>query len=83
MFVYKIPKLLNRMMLTKPEFAVDHLDYNGDISVILFSCCLLSVIWLDALESQGRFCYLAKSYKGLMRVSESDTWLAKIKMSKN
>ena len=51
MFVGKIPKILNRMMLFKREFIVEPLNYNWDTSLILFSCCILSVIWLDALES--------------------------------
>ena len=40
-------------MLIKLEFTVDGLKYNCDTPVILFLCCLLSAIWLDALESQG------------------------------
>ena len=28
MFVYKIPKILNRIMLFKPEFVADLLNYN-------------------------------------------------------
>ena len=42
MYVYKMPKLLIRIMLFMQEFAVDGLRYNFDIPVILFSCCILS-----------------------------------------
>ena len=53
MFVYKILKILKRMMLFKKEL-VDLLNYNWDTSVILFSCCwILSAIWLDVMESLG------------------------------
>ena len=71
MFVYKIIKILIRMLLWfKQELAVGH----WDTLVIVFSCCLLRAIWLDALESQGK----PNSAKGWMRVSELDTWLAKM-----
>ena len=40
----------NRMMLSKQEFIVNRLNCNW---IILFSCCLPSTIWLDALEFHG------------------------------
>ena len=42
--------LSNRMMLSKQEFIVNRLNCNW---IILFSCCLPSTIWLDALEFHG------------------------------
>ena len=43
----------NRMMLFKQKFVVDRLNYNWDTPVISFSCCLLSAIWLNSLESKA------------------------------
>ena len=51
--VCRIPNIINRIMFFKQEFIVDHLKYNWDTSVLLFLCCLQSVIWLDVLKSQG------------------------------
>ena len=57
------------MMLFKQELIVNPvcLNYNWDISDILFLRCLLSAIWLDALESQSTS---SKHYWNLPRVHE-------------
>ena len=41
------------MMIFKQEFIEDHLNYNSDTTVMLFSCYLLGAIWLDTLETRG------------------------------
>ena len=66
------------MMLFKQELIVNPvcLNYNWDISDILFLRCLLSAIWLDALDSQGTS---SNHYRNLPRVHEIwETWLVKI-----
>ena len=41
------------MVVFMQEYSVNLLNYNWITSVVLFSCCLLKAIWLDALEFQG------------------------------
>ena len=73
-FAYKIPKRYwIRMLLFMQKFIVDCFK-NIIETLTLFSCCLPSAIWLDALESQGKsFKHWLKSPRGrweYMRVAK-------------
>ena len=69
---------LNRMMLFKEKIFVECLNYDWDIQIILFSCCVLDEIWFDALKSRSTsFKHWSCSDKWYIRAYELNLWLIK------